>query len=91
MPEQNYEGLPVWDQIRLLQEWAPLIAYGQRLVSTADPYQKAVIVGDVLEWLASKTATKFDDQLAAHLTAVVKTHEGEALIRLLVSVAGGVS
>lgn len=87
--EPNYEAMPVWEQLKLLQAWAPLIAYGQRLLATDDPYAKAVIVGDALEWLASKSQTTFDDGLAARVVAIVKTKEGEELVRWLVARAGG--
>ena len=93
LPENppNYEGLPIFEQIRLLQEWAPLISYGQRILATDDAYARTLIVGDALEWLAeTKTASKFDERLVEHVAAVVKTKEGESLVRFLVSeVQGG--
>lgn len=81
----NYEALPMFEKLRLLQEWAPLLLYGQRILSTEDDYAKAVIVGDAIEWLAGKSTTKFDDELAKRVVAIVRTKEGEELIRWLVS------
>lgn len=88
----NYEGtadeyakygntLSIWQQLALLQKWAPLIGYGQRFVNEADPYRRGLVVSDAAEWLASKTSSQTDDQLVRLLADVLKTKEGEALIR----------
>jgi hypothetical protein len=74
-------GLSIWDQIRLLQAWAPLIGYGQRFVNEMDPHRRALVVADACEWLAAKTSSPLDDQLVRHLGDVMKTKEGEALLR----------
>jgi hypothetical protein len=83
-PEELAEygaGLNIWQQIALLQTWAPLIGYGQRLVNESDPYKKSLIVAEAAEWLASKTDAKLDDQLAKLLGDIVRTPQGEALVR----------
>jgi hypothetical protein len=74
-------GLSIWDQIRLLQTWAPLIGYGQRFVNEMDPHRRALVVADACEWLAAKTSSPLDDQLVRHIGDVMKTKEGEALLR----------
>jgi hypothetical protein len=79
--EPNYEGLPLVEQIRLLQEWAPLIGYGQRFLSVNDAYARALIVGEALQWLAAKTRTKLDDGFTRHVSAMLATKEGEAFVR----------
>jgi len=80
--------LSVWQALRLLQTWSPLIQYGQRFVQELDPYRKGLIVAEAVEWLASKTDTKSDDQLVRHLADVAKTKEGESLIRFCLGLAG---
>jgi len=88
----NYEGtadeyakfgpsLNIWQQLALLQAWAPLIGYGQRFVNEIDPYRKSLVVSDAAEWLASKTNAQADDQLVRLLADILKTKEGEALVR----------
>lgn len=88
----NYEGtadeyakygntLSIWQQLALLQKWAPLIGYGQRFVNESDPYRRGLVVSDAAEWLASKTNSQTDDQLVRLLADVLKTKEGEALVR----------
>ena len=86
--QQYGNTLNIWQAIRLLQTWSPLIAYGQRFVQTVDPYQKSLIVGEACEWLASKTDATTDDQLVRLLADVAKTKEGEQLIRFCLMQAG---
>jgi len=92
MTTPNYQGtadeyakygntLSIWQQLALLQAWAPLIGYGQRFVNEVDPYKKGLVVSDAAEWLASKTNSQTDDQLVRLLADVVKTPQGEALVR----------
>jgi hypothetical protein len=88
----NYEGtadeyakyggrLSIWEQLALLQAWAPLIGFAQRFVNEVDPYKKGIVVSDACEWLASKTQSPVDDQLVRHVAAALRTKEGEALVR----------
>ena len=82
-------GLSVWEQLRLLSAWSPLISYGQRFVQEIDPYKKGLVVSEAAEWLASKTDTTADDQLVRLLADVLKTKEGEQLVRFLLLQVGG--
>jgi hypothetical protein len=88
----NYQGtadeyakygktLSIWQQLALLQAWSPLIGYGQRFVNESDPYRRGLVVADAAEWLASKTNSQADDQLVRLLADVLKTPQGEALVR----------
>jgi hypothetical protein len=81
--QQYGAGLNIWQQLQLLSAWSPLIGYGQRFVNTADPYAKAVIVSEAAEWMASKTDAKVDDQLVKLFADILKTSQGEALVRFL--------
>lgn len=74
-------NLNVWDQIRLLSQWAPLLSYGQAFVNAVDPYKKSLVVADAAEWIASKTDARVDDQLVRLLADILKTPQGEALVR----------
>ena len=73
------------EQIRLVNQWMPLLGYGQRFLAETDPTKRSLVVADMAEWLASKTETHLDDQLVEHITAILKTPEGEALVRFVVS------
>ena len=80
--QQEYGNkLSIWQQIQLLQAWAPLIGYGQRFVNEADPYKRSIVVSEAAEWLASKTNATADDQLVKLLADLLKTPQGEALVR----------
>jgi hypothetical protein len=79
--EQYGAGLNIWQQLQLLSAWSPLIGFGQRFVNTTDPYAKAVIVSEAAEWMASKTDAKVDDQLVKLLGDILKTPQGESLVR----------
>ena len=94
MTMPNYQGtadeyakygpmLNIWQQLALLQAWAPLIGYGQRFVNEIDPYRKSLVVSDAAEWLASKTIAQVDDQLVRLLADILKTPQGENLVRFL--------
>ena len=79
--EQYGASLNIWQQIALLQAWSPLIGYGQRLVNESDPYRKSIIVAEAAEWLASKTNARADDQLVRLLGDIIRTPQGESLVR----------
>ena len=73
--------LNLWQSLMLLQRWSPLIGYGQRFLAEIDPYRKSLIVSEAAEWLASQTQAQADDQLVRMLADLLKTKEGEALVR----------
>jgi hypothetical protein len=88
MADDNYgeiANLSVWDKIRLIQEWSPLLTYGQSFLAEHDPHKKSLIVADLCEWLAGKSNNKVDDELVDHITAVLKSPQGEALVRWVVT------
>lgn len=80
--EQQYGStLNIWQAIRLLQAWHPLVEFGRRFVGEVDPYRKGLIVVEATEWLASKTDSPADDQLARLIADTLKTPQGESLVR----------
>ena len=86
MPTENeitqYGASMSWlDQIKLFQEWLPLIGFGQRFMLEPDEYVRAIIVADACEWVSHKTNTGLDDKVVALVVAVLKTKAGEELIR----------
>ena len=78
---QYGNSLNLWQSLMLLQRWSPLIGYGQRFVNEVDPYRKSLIVGEAAEWLASQTKAQADDQLVRLLADMLKTPQGEAIVR----------
>lgn len=74
------------EQLRMMRDWAPLLGYGRRYVAAVDPHDRAMVVADLIEWAASRTAGTLDDRLAGHFAAILKTPEGAALVRDLVGI-----
>jgi len=85
--EKYGSTLSIWEKLLLLQSWAPMLGYAQQYVNAIDPYAKAVVVSDCCEWLASKTDSGLDNELVQHLAALLKTAEGERLVRWVVAKA----
>ena len=84
--EQQYgNNLNIWQALRLLQTYAPLVQYAQRFLGETDPYRKGLIVAEAVEWVASKTDAKADDELVALLGDLLRTDEGEKLVRWCVA------
>jgi hypothetical protein len=72
--------LPIVQNARLLMEWSPLATMIRQFGAEPDPVKRAEIAGDAIEWLAAKTESRLDDELAKRLAAVLRTTEGVALV-----------
>lgn len=79
--QQYGDRLSIWEKIALLNSFAPLIGYAQRFTQESDPFKRGLIVADACEWMASRTSSVTDDELVKHVAAVLRTSEGEALVR----------
>jgi hypothetical protein len=86
---QYGNSLSIWEKLALIQAWAPLLTFGQRFIGSPDPFAKAVVVSECCEWLASKTNSGLDDELVKHIAAVLRTREGEQLVRWAVGKVEG--
>lgn len=71
----------LFEKLRLLAEWSPLLGYLQQLAAERDEHAKAVIVLQALEWIAGRTDVEWDDELASHISDILVSEEGEALVR----------
>lgn len=81
------ENISIWKKLMLIQAWAPLFTFAQRFIGTPDPYAKSLVVSECCEWLASKTDSGLDDELVKHLAAILRTTEGENLVRWVLAKA----
>lgn len=86
--QQYGNTLTIWQALKLLQTWSPLVNYAREFINTVDPYQKSLVVSQACEWLASKTDSALDDQLVRHVADVLKTKEGETLVRFCLMQVG---
>jgi hypothetical protein len=71
-------GFPLFEKLKLLAEWAPLIARLQAVAGAETPHDRAVAVVKTLQWAAGKSMTEIDDEALVHFEAVLKTPEGKA-------------
>lgn len=83
--EYGAYDLSWWDTLQIFQQLMPLVSYGQKFLNEPDAYRKGIHVADALEWLASRSKTQVDDELVKLVGDVVKTKEGEALIRWIIA------
>jgi hypothetical protein len=84
-------GFPLLDRLKLLAEWAPLLAQLQIIGSAQSPHEQAVAIVKTLQWAAGKSTTSLDDETLRHVEAVLRTKEGkEAFDWAYAKIAGGI-
>jgi hypothetical protein len=71
-------SLPLLERLKLLAEWAPLLAQLQLIGTAKTPHDQAVAVVRTLQWAAGKSVTTVDDEALKHVEAVLRTSEGKA-------------
>jgi prephenate dehydrogenase len=82
-------GLDLFSKLKLLAEWAPLLNRLQMVALAKEPHDQALAVVSALQWAAGKSTTEIDDQALAHVEAVLKTKEGQAMFNWVVGKIGG--
>jgi hypothetical protein len=83
-------GMPLFDKLKLLAEWAPLLGRFQAVMDASSPQEQAVAIVNALQWAAGKSPTELDDEALEHIEAVLKSPEGAAAFAWVVSkVRGG--
>ena len=75
----------LFEKLRLLAEWAPLMTFAQQLAAEDGMHAKAVIVSEAMEWVASRTDLEWDDELTGLLSDILISEEGEALVRWVIA------
>lgn len=84
------DSLSLIQKLRLLSEWAPLLARAQAIITARTPHEQAVAVVDTLQWAAGKTTSTTDDEALEHFEAVLKTPEGQAFFGWFIDkISGG--
>lgn len=82
-------GFPLLEKLKLLAEWAPLLARLQSIADAKTPHDQAVAVVKMLQWAAGKSMTELDDEALSHVEAVLKTPEGKAAFDWVFSKVAG--
>jgi hypothetical protein len=81
MRKRRADTMNIFEKLKLLAEWSPLLTFAQQLASEEDMHAKAVIVSEAMEWVASRTDLEWDDELTSLLSDILVSEEGEALVR----------
>lgn len=82
-PANAMNAMSMFDKLRLLSEWAPILARLQTVLEAGDVHERAVSIVSVLQWAARKTDTDLDNQALNHVEAILKTREGEEAFKWL--------
>lgn len=83
-PEVNLDetqfgaGLPIFEQLRLLAQWGPMLGYLQAVVTAPTARDKSLAILSALLFAAGKTQTTVDDDVVKHLEAMLRSPEGAA-------------
>jgi hypothetical protein len=86
VPEDLYgAGIPLFDKLKLLAEWAPLLGRLQAVMDARDEHEQALAIVKALQWAAGKSGTEVDDEALDHIEAVLKTPEGRAAFAWVVT------
>jgi hypothetical protein len=87
--EQEFgAGLDLFTKLRMLAEWAPLLNRLQMIALAKQPHDQALAVVSALQWAAGKSANTLDDEAMAHVEAVLRTKEGQAMFNWAVEKIG---
>ena len=79
----------MFPRLRLLVEYAPLLAFAQEIVETDDPHERALLILKAAEWLALRSDNSVDDHVVTLLKGVLASPEGEALFHYIIESVKG--
>lgn len=82
-------GMPIFDKLKMLAEWAPMIGRLQAVMNAETPEERAIAIVKALQWAAGKSSTELDDEALFHLEAVLKSEEGKAFFNWVVEKVQG--
>lgn len=74
----------MFEKIRLLAEYAPLLGYAQDIGATKDPHERALIAIEAASWLARRSETTVDDEVLSMIKEVLESEAGERLFTYIV-------
>ena len=74
----------IFDKIRLISEYAPLLSYLQQLADADEMTDKVSVAADAAEWIATKTELEWDDEVVSLVADILRSDEGAALIEWIV-------
>jgi len=84
-------GISLPEKIKMLVQWAPAIALLTAITAAKPGRDRVTAVMALLQWAASQTDIKMDDQIVALMTKTLLTSEGGALVDYLHSLFIGLA
>lgn len=75
----------LFEKLKLLAEYAPVLSFLQKFAEESDYHAKGLILADIAEWISSKTDLEWDDELVDHISDILRSEEGEAFVRWILS------
>lgn len=75
--ESYGSNLSLFEKLKLLAEWSPLLGKLQAVITATDPHEQALAVVSALEWAAGKTGTAIDDEALEHIEAILRSEAGK--------------
>ena len=84
MPSEETPTMNIFDKIRLISEYAPLLSYLQQLANADEVTDKVSVAADAAEWIATKTEMEWDDEVVSLVADILRSDEGAALIEWIV-------
>lgn len=79
------------DKLRLLVDWAPALQLLSAISAANAPKDKAAAVLALIRFVATKTETPIDDELAERVEAVLLSPSGDALFSYIVRLVSAVA
>ena len=84
MPAEETPTMNIFEKIRLISEYAPLLTYLQQLADADEMTDKVSVAADAAEWIATKTELEWDDEVVSLVADILRSDEGAALIEWIV-------
>jgi hypothetical protein len=91
LDSEEFGGLPSLEKLKLLAEWAPVIAKLQAVLAAESPSEKAQAFVKFALAVAQKTPTHADDEALEHLQSILSTPSGVAACNWLAKLIGGLA
>lgn len=81
----------VADKVKALIDWAPALSILSEISGAQTAKERAVGACKLMRFVATRTATKIDDDLIERIEALLLSPEGDELFRYIVGLIAAVS
>lgn len=81
----------VADKVKALIDWVPALSILSEISGASTAKERAVAACKLMRFVATRTATPVDDELAERLEALLLSPEGDALFKYIIELVTAVS